>query len=205
MKKYSLVLLIICFGCLSASAQVFPSEVWHDGKIVLLEGDTLKGQVKYNLETDLVQFTLDRKTIKTYTARKLVFFEIFDAINNLYRRFYVLPYSLQNDYKAPVIFEVVLSGQELSLLSREAVEYRVSNYPYAMSGTYSRLELVFTYFFLKPDGTITRFSGKKKDLLWIMSKKSGEMKKYIKSEKLRPDNRADLVEAVSYYNSLFSK
>lgn len=203
MKKLLFLSLAICFGYILAAAQTFPSEVWHEGKVVLLEGDTLKGQVKYNLETDLVQFSHDQKTIKTYTARKLFFFEIFDKLSNQYRQFYVLPYGIKNNYKAPVIFEVLLQGKELSVLSRESVEYQVSNYPYSMAGSYTRMVLVYTYYFLKPDGTIIQYSGKKKDLTWIMSKKSGEIKKFIKANKIRTDKRVDLLNTVAYYNSLF--
>lgn len=199
------LIAILCSLCQVSFAQVFPSEVWHDGKLVLMEGDTLEGQVKYNLETDLVQFTRDRQTVKTFTGRKLLFFEIFDKTVNRYRQFYAIPYNVKSNYKAPVIFEVLYTGDHLSLLSREAIEYQVANYPYSMSGTYTRLELVYTHYFLKPDGSITLFTGKKKDLLWVMNKNSSEIKKYIKNEKIRIDRRGDLVKLVAYYNSLFDK
>ena len=183
-------------------AQDFPSEVWHDGKLVLLEGDTLKGQIKYNLETDLIQFTSDKKTLQTFTARKLLYFEIFDNTAVRLRQFYALPYQIQNNYKTPVMFEVLVTGEQMSLLSREAVEYQVTNYPYA-AGSYTRLELVYTHFFLKPDGSIIEFTGKKNDLLWVMNKKSAEIKKYLKNSKVRLDRRNDLAKLVAYYNSLF--
>lgn len=205
MRRFLFLFFILSFSYGIAPAQTFPSEVWHEGKVVLIEGDTLVGQVKYNLETDLVQFTRDRRTIKTFTARKLLFFEIFDSLSNTYRQFYALPYSIRNNYKAPVIFEVHLQGTELSMLSREKIEHQVSNYPYSMSGTYSRMVLVYTYYLLKPDGSISQVTSKKKDLIWIMNKKSGEMKKFIKANRIRPDRRADLIKAVAYYNSLFKK
>lgn len=195
----SLLVLSIQLG----QAQNFPSEIWHEGRVVLMEGDTLRGQVMYNLETDLVQFTGDDRTIKTFTARKLLYFEIFDNTVERYREFYTIPYSIKSDYKTPVIFEVLTTGKQLSLLSREALEYQVSHYPYGMSGTYSRLELVYTNYFLLPDGTVKEFGGKKKDLLWMMNKRAGEMKKFIKSNRIKMDDRRDLAKAVAYYNSLF--
>ena len=202
MKRF-LLSLVFGFTLSLGFSQTFPSEMWHDGRLVLLEGDTLKGQIMYSLETDLVQFTGDERTIKTYTARKLLFFEIFDNTVERYRQFYTIPYSVKSDYKAPVIFEVLTTGEHLSLLSRESLEYQVAHYPYAMSGTYSRLELVYTNYFLLPNGNVQKFAGKKKDLLWVMNKKSGEMKKFIKSNNIRMDDRFDLAKAVAYYNSLF--
>lgn len=202
MKK-SLLIVLILLLCRVTYAQ-FPSEVWHDGELVLVNGDSLKGQIKYNLETDLVQFSNDKKTIKTFTARKLLHFEIFDETSSRYRRFYVLPYSINGNYNAPIIFELVLEGRKLTLLSREAVEYQVANYPYAVAGSYTRLVLIYTHYFLTDEGEIIQFGGKKNDLLrGVMSKKSSEIKKFIKTNRIRVDSRPDLIKTVSYYNSLF--
>lgn len=185
-------------------AQRFPSQVWHTGKLVLLEGDTLQGDIMYNQETDLIQYSINGgKTIQTFTARKLIFFEIFDEARSAYRQFYALPYSLRGGYKAPIIFELIREGRKITLLSREAIENKVVNSPYSATGIYTRTELVYTYYFLKPDGTIDRFRGKKKDLIWIMRKKSDEIKKFIKSENIKVDRRSDLVRVAAYYNSLF--
>lgn len=199
-------ILIVCLVlvCSVSSAQRFPSQVWHDGKLVLLEGDTLRGQVMYNQETDLIQYsTNNQKTIQTFTARKLLFFEIFDETRSNYRQFYALPYNLTGGYKAPIIFELIHEGSELTLLSREAIENKVISSPYSNTAAYTRTELVYTYYFLNSEGDITKFNGKKKDLIWIMKAKSDQIKKYMKAENIRVDRRSDLVRAVAYYNALF--
>ncbi|MEO0555466.1 MAG: hypothetical protein AAF149_19825 [Bacteroidota bacterium] len=200
-------LITILFALPAAlSAQTFPNEIWHEGKAVLLEGDTLSGWIKYDMHKDIVQHRYSTEgTITTVTPRSLAFFEIFDKTANQYRQFYVLPYNVRANYKAPIIFELVFQGKALTLLNREKVEYQVTSYPYAVSGTYSRLVLVFTHYFLWPDGHIEEFSGNKKDLLWKMKKKSSQMKKFLKVNRIKTDRRSDLVKAVSYYNSLFEK
>ena len=198
------IVIILLLPAYFAAGQSFPNEVWHEGQAVLVKGDTLKGLIKYNLDTDLVQHKFDQaSTINTITARSLAFFEIFDNTSNRYRQFYVLPYSVKRDYKAPIIFELILEGPELTLLSREKVEYQVTSYPYAVSGTYTRLVLVYTHYFLAPDGHIELHTGKKRDLLWIMKRKSADMKRFVKANKIKPDRRTDLVKTVNYYNSLF--
>ena len=196
------ILLLICT---SVNAQKFPSEIWHEGKLVLIEGDTIRGHIKYDLEKDLVQYTQDRSIIKAYTARKLIYFEIFDGTVDKFRQFYVLPFSARSNYAAPFIFELVHEGRRMSLLSRESIEYQVTNYPYTMSGTYTRLVLTYTYFFLDSEGSIERFNGKRGDLVRIMNKKGAEMKRYIKVNKIRPEKRPDLLRTVIHYNSLFEK
>lgn len=199
-------LLIICLVLASsmAQAQRFPSETWHAGKLVMLEGDTLSGDIKYSQENDLIQYSYNhQQTIQTFTPRKILYFEIFDNTKSSYRHFYALPYSIRGGYKAPIIFELIHEGGKLTLLSREAIENKVISNPYTATGLYTRAELVYTYYLLQSDGSIRKFNGKRKDLLWIMRNKADVMKKFIKSENIKLDRRSDLVRAVAYYNSLF--
>lgn len=199
------IFAFVFFLLVSTCAQAqFPSEFWHEGKMVIISGDTLKGLIKYDLETDIVQFSKDKQTIKTYSARKLLFFQIFDETANTFRRFYVLPYNLNGNYEVPLIFELIYEGRTLTLLSREAIEYVVRNYPYAVSGSYTRLELVYTHYFLTDEGKIIKFTGKKRDLLQVMNKRGAEIRKFLKNNRVKPERRADLVKTVSYYNSLFN-
>ena len=186
---------------LRVEAQKFPSDLWHDGRIVLLEGDTLRGSIKYDLQQDLVQYGVANQRTAAFSARKVLFFEIFDTSVRRYRQFFALPFSTTSGYKAPVFFELLEEGK-MTLLSRESVEYRTYNSPYYM-GSYSRLVLVYKYFFLDENGNITEFTGNKNDLLNLMNKKADEVEKYIKANKLRYDDKYDFARIVAYYNSLF--
>lgn len=184
-----------------ARSQSWPFELWHEGKIVLLDGDTLKGFVKYNLQQDLVQYNLTDKVVEAFSARKILFFEIFDATVHKYRQFYALPYSSSSGYKAPVFFELLAEGK-MTLLTREALEYRTYNSPYYI-GSYSRQVMAYKFFILDEKGNIQEFTGTKHDLLKMMGKKSEEVEKYMKSNRLKFDDRYDLAKIVAYYNSLF--
>ncbi len=195
---------LLSFYSYATFGQQFPSQIWHDGKIVLLEGDTLVGQIKYSQETDIVEYTHNNiKTGIALSAKKVLYFEIFDRMVNRYREFYALPYAINSDYETPLMFEVIFSGQPITVLSREKIEYRVVNNPYTIAGSYSRMELVYTYYFITKDGRIRRFSGNRKDLLWLLKDRSSDIKKYMKTNRIRPERRADMVRVVAYYNSLF--
>jgi hypothetical protein len=186
---------------LQAPAQQFPSDLWHEGKIILLEGDTLKGNVKYDLQQDLVQYGIADQRTTAYSARKVLFFEIFDTSVRKYRQFFALPFTTTAGYRAPIFFELLEEGK-MTLLSRESVEYRTYSSPYYM-GSYSRLVLVYKYYFLDEKGNIAEFTGNKNDLLNLMERKSDEVEKYIKANKLRFDDKYDFAKIVAYYNSLF--
>ena len=183
-----------------AKSQNWAFELWHDGKIVLNEGDTLKGLVKYDMQQDLVQFSTNEKKAEVYTARKVLFFEIFDNTIHKYRRFFTLPFSVNAGYRTQIFFELLEEGK-MTLLSRELLEYKTYSSPYYI-GSYSRLVLTNRYFFLKDDGTIEEFLGNKSDLLALMGRQSEEVERYIKSNNLRFDDKSDIAQIVAYYNSL---
>ena len=82
--KCSLFFLAFLLTISQAFSQEFPSELWHQGKVVLIGGDTLNGTVKYDFENDLVQVN-DSYTLKTYSSRKIFYFEIFDETTKSYR------------------------------------------------------------------------------------------------------------------------
>jgi hypothetical protein len=200
--KFRILFFIYFLIAYAGQAQQWPSELWHDGKVVLLEGDTLKGKIKYDLNQDLVQFTYPDLRIEAFTARKVLFFEIFDATVRKYRQFFALPYSATSSYKTPVFFELLEEGK-MTLLVRESLQYKTYSSPYYYGGSYSRVVLVYTYFFLEETGDIKEFMGNKNDLLDLMGKRSEEVERYMKSNKLKFDDKYDLAKIVAYYNSLF--
>jgi hypothetical protein len=205
MLKLQLVLLVVICSVgssFSANAQEWPFEYWHEGKIVLLDGDTLHGMVKYDLSQDLLQYTIKGEKTIAYTARKSLFFEIFDATVHRYRQFYALPYANESGYRSPVFFELLAEGK-LTLLAREGLEIRTSSSMYYYGSTYSRQVLVYKYFFLNEKGEIAEFKGNRNDLLDLMGKQGDEVEKYIKLNKLKFEEKADLARIVTYYNSLF--
>src|SRR6218665_1551351 len=108
MKAALFVISVLLFN--AGFAQQFPFELWHDGRIVLDSGDTLRGTVKYNMNEDLLQYKAGTRN-ESYSARKVLFYEIFDNTVKRYRQFYSLPYSAVGSYKAPVFFELLEEGK----------------------------------------------------------------------------------------------
>ena len=191
--------LLACQTTLLAQRN-WPSEIWHDGKIVLVDGDTLEGLVKYDFSQNLVQYAVTTRQAEIYTARKVLFFEIFDETVHKYRKFFVLPYTNTSNYRSPMFFELLEEGK-MTLLSRELLEYRTYNNSF-YGGSYSRLVQTYYYFLLKDDGTIEDFRGNKNDFLALMGNKSKTVEKYIRANRLDFDDKYDVAKIVAYYNSL---
>lgn len=201
MKCRVLIIILFSLACVTVKAQEYAFELWHDGKVVLASGDTLKGLIKYDLQQDLLQYDNKHGNIQAYTARKVLFFEIFDATVEQYRQFYALPYNASTGYKALVFFELLAEGK-MTLLSRESMEYRTYSSAYYY-GSYSRLVLVYKYYLLDESGIIKEFVGKKGELMTMMGKRAGAVEDYIKQNKLKIEDRYDFAKIVAYYNSFF--
>lgn len=198
----SILLLFISGLTDQVRAQKFSSEVWHSGEVILLDGDTLAGKVKYDMEAQIVQFSGNGETILTFSPRKLIAFDLYDEVIGAYRIFYILPFEANGNYTTPYIFEVLYTGARISLMRTESIETVVRNTPYIYGGSYSSTEQVYTYYFLKPGGEIVPFSGKRADLYRILADRSAEIKNYVKEYNLDIDRLADLMKVCSYYNSL---
>ncbi|MBX7125287.1 MAG: hypothetical protein K1X47_06310 [Cyclobacteriaceae bacterium] len=199
MKRLGILLVWMCASAL-VHAQQFPFDYWYEGKVVLEAGDTLRGNVKYNLE-DLLQVELKGR-LETFSARKVIFFEIYDTKTRRYRSFYSLPFSATGGYKAPVFFELLAEGK-MTLLTREALEYRTYNGGFYYYGSTTRLVLVNKFYFLKENGDIEPFTGNKNDFLYLAGNKDQTMQKYMKQNKLGVTDKYQFASIVQYYNSLF--
>ena len=208
MRKPVAAILFVLFSLLSITgvkSQDFPSEMWHEGKLVTVDEDTLKGELKYDLQGDVVQVNTG-KVLKTFHSRKVLYFEIFDKTVDGYRFFYSLPYGLQSSYEVPVLFEVLFEGK-LTLLCREQIvtENATSQYGGAYSQptlSYSRTRLAYTYYFLNHTGDINIYNLKKRELLDFFGKYSHQVSQYMKKNSLKHDRMRDLVRITAYYNAL---
>ena len=201
MKTKIILILFLSNVCHAVLAQQFAFEYWHEGRVVLDTGDTLKGLLKYNMQTDLLQQQKDNSN-QSFSARNALFFEIFDTTIKQYRQFYSLPYAAIGGYKAPVFFELLTEGK-ITLLSREALEYKTYSNSFYYYGTNTRLVLVYKYFLLQENGDIVEFIGKKNYWLDLMNKRADDVQDYARKNRLDYTDKSELVRIVSYYNSFF--
>ena len=193
-----MTLLIAYYGW----GQPFSSEVFHEGHLITSEKDSVKGKLKYDLETNNVTIVSNGKTY-SFSSQKIFYFEIFDEIFSNYRQFYAIPYEVSFDYKIPVFFELIYEGK-VSLLRRERIVSRTVNTttPNFGGGNVVRFVVEYSYYFLDTEGDIKFFTGKKKDLFLYMADKQVHLKKFIKENKLNVDKAADLIRITAFYNSI---
>jgi hypothetical protein len=180
--------------------------MWHPGYIVLDSEDTLRGNLQYDFESNLLQFTADDK-VKTFTSQNILFFSFHCQFFKRVRSVYSIPYDLKGSVKAPIFFEILEEGT-ITLMAREYVivenSNRFGNPMYRTRGFGSREILTYDYFLLTDDGKIHMFSEKRKDLYPFFGRFEEEMVDYIKDRRLKVDKQGDLVTIMNYYNGLVS-
>ena len=192
-------------------AQQFPSDLWHPGLLVTNQGDSIKGNLKYDFENQSIQLD-DGETLKAFNVNNLFFFEIYDETIRDHRQFYSLMYEVGYEYSIPVLFEMVINGK-LSLLLRERIvsESTQSSFPsyyaYSMMPRFSNNsgyvnKIKYDYFFLDNEGNILKFKGKKKELYNLMNDQYQKVKSYISNNKINLKRMSDLARVVSFYNQI---
>ena len=198
-------LFFICLLTLSLTdvySQEFSSEIFHEGFLVTNNRDTIRGALKYDMQSNIVYVT-DRGKLKTFSSHKIFYFEIFDVTVDNYRQFYSLPYKVSIGYKIPILFELQYEGP-FSLMTREAIiQETASSTATYWGGSLTRFRLIYSYYFVNKKGEMVFFSGRKKELMEIMKDKSKHVKEYIKEYKLQVDEIHDLMSSWSieeYFN-----
>jgi hypothetical protein len=203
MTKRLLILFIALIHYSGSFSQQFPSDLWHEGKLVLANEEVYEGSLKYDLDRGIVQVEMGEKFL-TFGANSIFYFKIFDVTVEANREFYVLPYGLVTNYKAPVIFEVLVEGN-ISLLCRERITSKnvtAANPYYYSTPTYQQDVLVYDYYFLDRQGNITPYNLKKKELLQVVVKRQSQVSEFIKKNRLKFDRRNDIVRIIAFYNAL---
>ncbi len=201
-----LCMLLGVLGCLvKVDAQkIYTLDQVQQGKVVLMNGDTIEGKFNVNLTNDLLQ--LDRgQTIQSLSARQVFSFSFFDRENQETRFFFSLPFAFRGGYRVPVFFELQYAGQAMSLYTRESLV--MDNVPFSDPFTgrtvYSTRSRISFDFYLRDDkGVLVRFTGRKKELLQRLAKQAKPLKQFMKENKLDPSERTDLMRIIEFYNDL---
>ncbi|NJL14389.1 MAG: hypothetical protein HC913_16190 [Microscillaceae bacterium] len=184
-------------------AQAFAEENWQNGLLILEEGDTLRGELKFDLQNELVQIQT-QGSLKAFTSRKVLAFQFFDRYYGRDRFYFTLPYAKVSNYPTPTFFELVYQDQPLTLLCRESLVTQtfVNNNPYVLGPnipvTTTRVKCDF--FFLDKNGRIRPFNGTKKGLLYLLKDREKDIKDFMEENRLRTDDKADMTRIIAYYN-----
>lgn len=197
--KKLIILFCLTIGVYNASGQNLPSDYWHPGAVVFINGDSVSGKVKYDFDQNIVQLSYDDR-IYSYTPQKVDRFYFLDITRDSIQR-YVKTYAFyKNDnYKIPLFFEVLVEGKR-PLLRRESVVIR-STPGMMVQGFSNAYRMVdYDYYYQKGDEVLDVPSRRKK-LAKTFGNEWKNMYDYIKEHKIRTSSDKDLARLYNYYNA----
>lgn len=212
--KRVLIVLLLAVIAYQVNGQSFPQNNWYAGGVSLSTGEEKQGTIKYDLETNTIQLQWNNK-IETYHASQFITFSIYLESEDLNRTFYVLPFANAAGYKRPTIFELIMEG-EISLLAREYIGTRNDSVNNGFIGsrwgafnnpfptTFTTQYLAFRLYLVDKKGNVTSLSNNRKDVIAAFGDHQKELKRYIKEQKIKVDQVADVAQLVNYFNDLNS-
>lgn len=93
---------------------------WFEGSLMLSNGKTMTGLIKYNDKTDIVCIE-NAKESKAFTARQVTSFRFLDEVEGKQRAFFSVEVKDQiNDIKRPLFFELLVDSKDFALISKIA-------------------------------------------------------------------------------------
>lgn len=216
--KFSLFVALLFFSYWSTPAfgqlkDHFESHEWLYGKVVLTTGDSISGPIVYHPLKDVVQIGSGDGTVSSFSPVNVSHFTVMGVYKDRPQLFRALFWNLgryNDEFKKPVFFEQVNDGK-LILIKRytgmmtnksDRVQKESSqniHYPHFIGTTE---ELQEDFFALMPDGEILPLHNRKRALLQLFGDKSGQVKRYVRSNRLDYKNSQQLIAIVDYYNSL---
>lgn len=210
MGKIAIIFIFIFIQFQLTNAQQFAENSWHSGKILLDTEDTLSGNLKFSLQNDVIQVEMNG-SLQTFTSRKVLSFNFYDRFEQRERTYYTLPFTKVSNYKTPTFFELLAQGEAITLLGREALATQTTynNYynPYNPNPnfptTYTFIKTSF--YFLYKNGKIKPYDGTKKGLLVLLQDREKDIKEYLKNNKVRFENKEDIINLINYYNQQKAK
>ncbi|MDA0196037.1 MAG: hypothetical protein O2887_07965 [Bacteroidetes bacterium] len=209
--KYSLTLFVLIICVHISDGQAFKKkQKWFQGqgKVQLLDGKVLDGLIYYSFQRSVVQVVKNEKS-QGFTGDKVAYFEYFDEGFEKKRKFYSIPYDLDNNgFREDVFFEVI---KELSNVALLKTQY-YNNFD-LVTGNFERLSEVL--YFVDDKGTIKpyvevihKLNGESRNVIddkalaFVTKKNYNKVQTFINNEKLNERKEEDLVTILDYFDQI---
>ncbi len=212
-KSIFFVILVLNIFPQKIQAQYLAEDNWHFGKVLLDTGDSLSGNLKFNLKEELLMLNAPQG-LQTLSSRKVAMFSFYDTKLKRDRQFYSFMYPKTNNYKTPCFFEVLHHGEKISLVGREVlVQTTINNRPYYGgmygSGYYGNpmnipqtiTSVKMEMYFLYNSGKMKSFNGNKNELYTIFADAQSQIKTYIKDRKPNLEKPDDIKQMLVFYHN----
>lgn len=186
---------------MSANGQSLPPDYWHPGTVVFINGDSVKGKVKYNFDQNIVQLSYQDR-IYSYTPQKVDHFYFYDITNDsLKRNIKTFDYNKTENYIIPIFFEILVDKKR-PLLRRESVVVR-TNAGVMMQGFTNTYRVLDYEYYYRTNDKISDVPGRRRKLAKSFGSEWRAILDYMKDNNLRATNQRHLIKLYNYFNNTY--
>ena len=181
----------------------YMKEDWARGNIISSEGDTIRDYpLKFDIENQRLEIKVN-DGIKVLDRVNIASFEWLDESQKQMVKFVNATQYEFVGPKAIGVFEVLVDGDDVKLLSLKKTEIREGNYNQQIDiGDRTPKIVQKESFYIWRDGWVNQLTGSKRKALLHFRGKADAVSEYAKKHKLNMKKREDLIEIVAYYQTL---
>lgn len=189
-------ILFILLGQPAVVGQYFAEEHWHEGRVELTDGQVHRGQLRYQLQENMVQFKSE-ELVRNFNSAQVEYFQFYDEAQDSIRHFYALEYDQRMQF-----FELILNGT-LTLLNRQELIIRYLN-GFGRFGTTMQTisEVNNNFFILFPDSDVRKLPTSKRAFVDELPRYRNQTDDFIRRYRIRLRQTEDLLRTVYFYNRL---
>lgn len=166
---------------------------FEKGNVVLKSGEKYRGEFRYDVYADQMQFMANDKIYVVAFPEKL---ELLQIEENIFR---FVPFFIDRKVKSGYFVSLSQGYYSLYLRKGKTLKDPVASKPYEQARPAKFLDRKDFFYFQVGENAAIRVNNKK-DLINLCGDKGSEVEKYMKSNKINVKNRADLTELTTYIN-----
>ncbi|MEM9832903.1 MAG: hypothetical protein AAF944_19885 [Bacteroidota bacterium] len=200
--RYLIMLLgVVCF-CHTVHAKS-PEEKWKFGSILLNSGQRFEGNLKFDLENDVVVLQKANRML-AFSAFSVKSFVAVDTVSGFTQSFFSLPYSDTRKRARLKFFQLVYDGR-FALFVREkgvpANAVTTAHCPTRRNPHDQKKAFAHEYFVLLPNGNFQRFRAGRRHLTELFSLEEERVKqvgRYITKNDIDFSKQPDIIRLIYY-------
>jgi len=206
MKRLFVVILLCCISC-SAFSQSFPflfnkNTPWHKGTVVMQNGDTIRGYVKFTRKVSEGLLQMKKgKRVEVLTVKEVAAFSYYDKEKKRTRTYLTL--SLLPDLATrehEIFIEYVYGNNKLSLLNYKTLGFAEN--ALQLNPFRSKTVVNKRYLLNKKTGKILPLT--KENILGLMDEERTEVMTYLQSNGIRLKTLDEYISLLDYHQTLIA-
>ena len=188
--------------CFSLNAIALPDYgLWCQGKALLENGDLLEGEISLDLKFEVVRVKKDG-FVHAYTAQSVAYFELFDHIKKINRKYISVENKVHPGYERKSFFEVISHGELSFLRQSEYVRRPRATEDIRAPHVYLNSICKHIYYMHDQEEGLLRIQNFRKEVIPRMVGYEEEVNNYIKSCRLTLRKVHEQVRVFNLYNQL---